>query len=147
MPSTNSTITAANAVATLTVSGVFSAPQTLSGFSADNIFDTPDLVANETMMGVDGRLSGGYVYAPVPQTWTFMADSTSNDIFDAWYAAMKTNKDTYIASGIITLKSLSMQYTLKRGFLTSYSPAPAAAKVLQPRRYTITWQSITGAAI
>lgn len=147
MPNSNSTITAANAVATLTVSGVFSAPQTLSGFSADNIFDTPDIVMSETMMGVDGRLSAGFVYSPVPQTWTFMADSTSNDIFDAWAAAMYTNRDTYLASGIITLKSTSSQYTLRRGSLTSYSPAPAAAKVLQPRRYTITWEHITKVSI
>ena len=53
------TITGASAVIMLSVPGLFSTPQQLQGFATDDIFDTAAIASAETLMGVDGNLSGG----------------------------------------------------------------------------------------
>ena len=142
MPNANSTITAANAVVTLSVAGLFSAPQQLQGFSADNIYEIGDQVITETLMGVDGRLSGGFVYNPIQQTFTLQADSASNSLFETWAAQQRSSRDVFIATGVTVLTSVGTKYNSSRGFLISYPPLPAAAKVLQPRKYVIQWESV-----
>lgn len=142
MPDQNSTLTAANAVITLSIAGLFTAPQQLQGFSADNIFEVGDQTITEVMMGVDGRLSGGFVFNPVQQTFTLQADSPSNTIFETWAAQQAKNLDVYVASGVTTLKSVGTKYTMTRGFLISLPPLPTAAKVLQPRKYMVQWQGV-----
>ena len=142
MPTASSTITSANAVITLSISGIFSAPQQLQGFSTDNIYEAGDQVVTETMMGVDGRLSGGFVFTPTQQTFTLQADSPSNGIFETWAAQQRSQKDAYYASGRTLLPSTGEEYICTRGFLISYPPMPTAAKVLQPRKYVIQWESV-----
>jgi hypothetical protein len=95
------------------------------------------------MMGVDGKLSGGFVPNARKVKITLQADSASNKIFDDWNAAQETAKEVYIASGVIALQGTGQKYQATRGFLTGYSPMPAAKKVLQPRTFEITFESIT----
>lgn len=142
MPDQNSTITSANSIITLTVAGIFSSPQQLQGFSADNVYETGEQVVTEVLMGIDGRLSGGFVYNPVQQTFTLQADSPSNTVFETWAAQQAINKNAYPASGVTTLISVGTKYVMTRGFLMSLPPLPTAAKVLQPRRYLINWESV-----
>ena len=66
----NRTITAANSVLLLSVASLFDVPQRIQGFSADNITNTDNLNNAETLMGVDGRLSAGWVAVAIPQTIT-----------------------------------------------------------------------------
>lgn len=136
------TITAANSQIVLVVATVFPVGQQLQGFAADDVFDTEALDNAETLMGVDGKLSGGYVFNPVKQNFALQADSPSNLIFDAWFAAQQAASEVYIASAVIHLPAVSRSYVMNRGFLTSYKPTPDAKKVLQPRKYQITWESI-----
>lgn len=138
-------ITAANAVLTLAIPPLFPIPQQLQGFAADDVYDVPQIRSVEVMMGVDGVLSGGFVYVQVPQEITFQADSAANRIFDTWWAQMQAAKDVYIASGLIRLPSVATKFGMFRGFLTGYKPAPAAKKILQPRKYEITWERIAPA--
>ena len=105
------------------------------------------LFRSETLMGVDGILSAGFVYVEIPQTISLQADSRSNDVFDTWWTQMQAAKDTYVAQGLISLPSIGKKYTLVQGFLTGYKPAPAAKKILQPRQYQITWASLAPAPI
>lgn len=142
MPTASSTLTSANAVITLSISGIFSAPQQLKGFSTDNIYEMADQVVTETQMGVDGRLSGGFVFNPTQQTFTLQADSPSNTIFETWAAKQRTQRDAYYADGLTVLPSTGEQYVCARGFLKSYPPMPSAAKILQPRKYVIEWESV-----
>jgi hypothetical protein len=135
-------ITSANSVLMLSVSSLYVVPQQIQGFAADDIFDLDALEVAETMMGVDGRLSSGYVNVPVKWGISLMADSPSNAIFDNWYVSQKQQQDVYFANGSITLPSLGVVYTLTKGSLTSYQPGPNAKKVLQPRKHVITWESI-----
>ena len=53
-------ITSANAVLTMSISGLFNAPFQLQGFSGEDIYTSGPLAAVETIMGLDGKLSGGF---------------------------------------------------------------------------------------
>ena len=141
------TLTAANAVITLAIAGLFDQPRSLFGFAADDIFTTDPIQKTQTVMGVDGVLSGGYTPNPVVQTFALQADSNANDMFDAWASFQDIQKDAFTAVGVIILKSVGTKYNLTRGFLTSYPPIANAAKILQARRYGITWQSVLPAPV
>lgn len=146
------TITGANAIYALSIAPpafapqvsatLFAAPVQLQGFAADDAFATEPLASVEVLMGVDGILSSGFVYVPVRQTITLQGDSISNQIFDLWWNAMQTTKDVYLAQGIITLTTIQTKYALNNGSLTTYQPLSDVRKLLQPRRFGITWQSI-----
>ncbi|WP_048996431.1 phage tail fiber protein [Burkholderia multivorans] len=143
----SNTITSANAVFMLAVTDLFPVPQQLQGFAADDIFDTEALTPAEVVMGVDGKLSAGYTPVPTKQNISLQADSDSNLIFEAWHLAQQTAKEVYFASAIVRLPSVSKSYVLTNGVLTSYMPIPDAKKILQPRKFQITWESVVGAPI
>ncbi len=94
-------------------------------------------------MGVDGILSGGFVFNPIEQSFTFQADSSSNLIFDTWYQNQVSLKDVYTASATVILTSIGREYVCTNGFLRTWQVIPSAARTLQPRRATIHWNSIT----
>jgi len=140
-------ITGATAVVMLTLPGVFPAPFQLQGFAADDVYDTDDLVSAETLMGVDGKLSGGFVYVPVVQRYHLQADSPSIIFFDSWWAAQQQVIEVFNANGLVSIPSLGKKFTMTKGFLTGYKPLPDAKKLMQPQNFAITWQSVFPAVI
>jgi hypothetical protein len=138
----NSTITSANSVFTLVVAGLFPAPVQLKGYASDKAFTTEAVDLAEVQMGVDGRMTAGFVPNPVKQTVTLQADSPSKDIFTAMIQAMKTAREVFYISGSIALPSTGEAFTLTRGILTNAKQIPDAQKVLQPVDYVITWESV-----
>lgn len=94
-------------------------------------------------MGVDGVLSAGFVYVPIRQTIALQADSPSNALFDLWWNAMQTTKDVFLAQGVITLTTINTKYSLLNGSLTTFHAIADVKKLLQPRRYGITWQAVS----
>jgi hypothetical protein len=136
-------ITSADAVITLSIVGLFNdVPQQIQGFATDDVFDVDQIKSVELMMGVDGNLSGGFVYQEVPMSVSLQADSDSNDIFDAWWNQMQSARKPYKAEGRILLPSLGFKFVAHKGFLTGYKPAPPGKRVLQPRTYQITWARV-----
>ncbi len=138
-------ITSANSIVMISIASVYTTPQQLQGFAADDIFSTDTMEIAETMMGVDGRLSAGYVFVPVKWSISLQADSPSNAIFDNWRAAQVSAGDVYFASATVNLPSLGKTYDLVNGVLTSYPPIPDAGKTLKPRKFGLTWESVTPA--
>ncbi len=138
-------ITAANSVLTLSVATLFPTPQQLQGFAADDVYDIARIQSVETLMGVDGVLSAGFVFVEIEQTIRLQADSPSNFVFDTWYTQMVANFTTYAAQGVIRLPNIQSKFTMSNGFLTGYKPAPQARRVLQPREYQIRWNAIAPA--
>ena len=134
-------ITAADSIYIINIPNVLLAPVQLQGFAADDIFDTEPLEAAETLMGVDGILSAGFIFVPVPQSITLQADSASNSVFDAWWTQEQANKTKYAASGQIRLKSIGTKWALTNGFLVTYPVIPNAGRTLKPRKFMIRWQS------
>jgi len=143
----NATLTVANSVYLLVIPDLFPIPQQLQGYAADDVFSTEAVDSVEVVMGVDGQLSAGWMPTPKKQTIVLQADSVSSLMFDAWQQAQEAVRDAFVADGFITLPSLGRIYTCTKGFLTSYMPIPDARKILQPRRFQITWESIIGAPI
>lgn len=137
------TLTNANSVFTLAVASVYPTPQLLQGYATDDAFTADDVAPVEVVMGVDGKLSGGYTPVPYVMTVMLQADSASCRIFDDWHAAQKAAKEVYTASGLIVLQGTQQKFAASKGFLTSYSPAPAAKKILQPRKFVITFEDIS----
>ena len=135
-------ITSANAILTLAIPLLFPTPVQLQGFAADDVYDIPRIKSVETLMGVDGVLSGGFIYVEVLQDIMLQADSPSNSLFDTWWTQMQAAVDVYPANGSIVLPGIATKFTMVNGYLTGYTPAPAAKKVLQPRRFEISWNSI-----
>ena len=138
----NSTITSANSVFTLVVAGLFPAPVQLRGYASDKAFTTEAVDLAEVQMGVDGRMTAGFVPNPVKQTITLQADSPSKDIFTAVIQATKAAREVFYISGSISLPSTGESFTLTRGILTNAKQIPDAEKVLQPVDYVITWESV-----
>jgi hypothetical protein len=137
------TITGASAIYTISIQTIFPTPQQLQGFAADDVFTSEPIAAAEVLMGVDGVLSSGFVYVPFRQTIALQADSASNLIFEQWWLANQTARENYAATGIIILPTISEQYSLTSGYLTSYPFTADTKKLLQPRRYQITWQLVS----
>jgi hypothetical protein len=137
------TITAANSVFAITIAGLFPEPIRLQGFAADDVFSHALVAPVETLMGVDGFLSGGWTPQPKVQTIALQADSPSNAYFDDWYSAQETAREVYVADAHVTLQSIDVSFHCVKGFLTNYPPMADARRVLQPRRFSITWESIT----
>ena len=138
----DTTITSANSVFTIVVAGLFPAPVQLRGYASDKAFTTEAVDLAEVQMGVDGRMTAGFVPNPVKQTVTLQADSPSKDIFTAMIQAMKTAREVFYISGSIALPSTGESFTLTRGILTNAKQIPDVQKVLQPMDFQITWESV-----
>ena len=141
------TITSANAVYTISVSDLSLGPSQLQGFSADDIFTTEPVEAAEVSMGVDGNMSGGFVFVPIPQSVNLQADSDSNNFFDDWWQAQQIAKDLFYANATVLLISIGRKWALTKGILRTYPPIPDAAKTLRPRRFSLTWERVSPAPI
>lgn len=141
------TLTAANSILTLSIPGLFDSPVLIQGFATDAVSDTDSVQPAETMMGVDGNLSAGWIPVPIVQNYNIQADSDSIDIFEQWYQTQQQIQEILRANGMFVVQSLGVKYTHRRGILTGYVPTANLQKVAQPRKFSITWEGVTSAPI
>lgn len=134
------TITAANAIFTLAVPGVYNVAQRLQGFGVDDAF-TNDLVpTTETQVGVDGFGVAGYVPRAVPMMIRLLASATASfTVFENWIAAQDALQDVLYASAQIAQPSVGRRYTCFQGSLERVSTMADARRVLQNREFHIMW--------
>lgn len=137
------TLTSANSVLMLAVAGVFPVPQQLQGYATDDAFAANDVKPVEAVMGVDGRLSAGFTPYPTEIEITLQADSPSLSIFDTWKTVQDTARDVFFANMTVTISGTGQKFACSKGALTSASPFPTGRKILQPRKYQITFESVT----
>jgi hypothetical protein len=138
----DTTITSANSVFTLVAAGLFPAPVQLRGYGTDKAFITESVDLAEVQMGVDGRMTAGRIFNPVPQTITLQADSPSKAVFATIAQVMKTTREIIYLSGEIVLPSTQEKFVLTRGVLQNAKPIADAQKVLQPMDFKIIWESV-----
>lgn len=136
------TITSANSVYTILVAGVIPAPFQLQGFATDAAFETEAADVAETVMGVDGIMSAGFIPFITSQTITLQADSPSIEVFETWLGAMKAVREIFYANGTIALPSVGKSYVLTKGVLKRVTQSPAARKTLQPQVYQLDWNDV-----
>jgi hypothetical protein len=141
------TITSANSVFLLGVTGVFPTAQQLQGFAADAAFATADIDMAEVMKGVDGNMSYGWLPQMNVQTISLQADSSSGFLFETWVQAENAAKEKMPCFAILTIPGLQRVYTLSNGVLSRAVPHPKAGKTMMPRDFVITWDKIVPAPI
>jgi hypothetical protein len=141
------TITSADATITLTVAGLFDTPVQLQQFAAEDIFDMPTTTHSEVVMGADGVQSAGFVFTSRPQTFALQANSPSCQLLDDWINAEEQAVDIFRADGTITLRALGKVWTMTNGALTNFAQISDAKKVLQPRKFTITWERVVASPL
>jgi hypothetical protein len=141
------TLTAANAIYLLGAIGIYSTAQQLQGFEVDDAFATDAVVNAQTKMGVDGILSAGWVPMEVKQVITLQADSPSNIIFDTIYTTEQAAQEKSVLFCTIQIPGLGTKYAGLKGFMTSYIPVPDVKRIVQARKFGITWQSLLPAPI
>lgn len=144
-------ITSANAKLTLTVrnsSGIVVGPFTVEGYSQDASFGVEAVDAAEAIMGVDGKLSGGFLPQPTKFAISLMPNSPSIALFEAWNAAQKALGDVLVADGFVSAPSLGKAFALVKGFMTRLTPMPTARKTFsEPQVFELTFESSTPAPI
>jgi len=142
-----STITSANSSFALIVPGVYSAPQSIQGYATDDAFTAEAVEKVEAMMGIDGKLSAGYIFNPYKMTVTLQADSASLALFTNWQLAQDAVREVIAASATIIIPSIGFKYAMSNGYLTRFQAMPEAKKTLGPPKFEITWEKIVGAKV
>lgn len=139
-------ITSANAILTLSVPVLFPVGQQIQGFSTDDIYGVAQIKSVETAMGVDGVLSGGFVFVAIVQTLMLQADSESNDFFDQVYAAQQAAQTVFFGNGSVILPAIGKKFLMINGLLTTFK-LPGAAKTLRPRTFRFQWNKVLAAPL
>jgi len=142
-----STLTSANSVLMLGVANLFNVPVKIEGYATDDAFMTADAESGEAIMGIDGKLSAGFTPYPVEMEVTLQSDSSSITFFEAVIDAELIAKEKYELNGSLLIPSIGKVYALTRGFLTTIAPTPTGKKILQPRKFKITFQSCVAAPV
>lgn len=134
-------ISTLNSVLTLGCS-ILPVAQTIVGFASDDAFATTSVKTNETLIGVDGIMSYGSVAVMYPMTITLQADSPSIAFFESIAQAEQQSGNTVPLFGELLLLSVNESYTLQTGVITNYPPTADGKKLLQPRKFEITFNKI-----
>ena len=140
------TLTSANSTFYLTY-GPIGLTFKVQGYAADDAFTADAVTTAETVMGVDGKKSAGWLPSIKGFTFTLQADSESNAKMDAILAYEKTARETGRLDGVITLPGIDRSFTLVNGTLKTYTPFAGAKKILQARPFTVDWEDIQSAVI
>lgn len=139
----NNTITSADAIFSLTVTNLYPTAQVLEGYAADAMFAFGDTEMANTVRGVDGKLSAGFVFGEYLQTITVMPDSPSWQIFETWMLTSLTAKAVFRCNATVILPSTGRKYTLTNGVLQRTKAMPDAQRVLAAGTFQISWESVT----
>jgi hypothetical protein len=135
-------LTAANAIITLSQATLFPTPQQLQGFAADEVTDMDNAKVLEHVMGVDGKLSFGFVFVERMQNITLQADSASNSFFDTINQYQEAGETAYPLTGVIILPAIGLMFNCTNGGLDTYNPMPPVRKIIQPRKYRLVWNRV-----
>src|SRR5689334_3137167 len=136
------TLTAANCQLTLFARPYLPVPTLIEGYSSDSafLFDTPAVA--EALIGVDGKMSAGYLPSITRQTIQLQADSASVRYFYDLLAATKAAREIAWMYGSIAIPSVGFSFTLTKGVLEQMTQAPPVGKILQPQTFQIAWNDI-----
>jgi hypothetical protein len=136
------TITAADSTFAISCADLVIAATLIEGYAADAAFSIDAVDTAETTLGVDGKLSAGWIPRSYSQTVTLQADSPSRPLFDLIVGAQDANRTIYRLGGVITLPGNKYTFTFSRGVLKNYSVMPNAQKTLQPMPFIIEWETV-----
>ena len=112
-------------------------------YAADAMFSFEAVTNAEIMFTADGKMKAGYVFNPQALTLNIMPTSDFASALDRISAYEKTLLDKVQLNFVLSIPALDETYYLTVGVLNTWSRAPSAARVLQPRVATFAFESIT----
>lgn len=136
-------ITSADSVFILSSADFALANFQLEGYAADAAFAMDNVDTAETSLGVDGKLSAGWVPRSYLQTVTLQPDSPSRPVFNSIIGAQDAARTVFRLNAVITLPGNQYSHSLRRGVLKNISAMANAQRVLQPMTFQIEWESVT----
>lgn len=136
------TITSADVAIQFSVDILYMAGFQLQGFAADNIFDANSVDIAQTVRGADGKLSAGFIFGDITQTFHIMPDSPVYQKIQTWINSSMATKAVYRCNAVVTFPSNGKKYTCSNGAMTTGGLMPSAGKVLQPITFTVQWETI-----
>lgn len=125
------TLTVADSSIVMTVEGLHPGGVPLQGYSADNVFEFGAVEALETQMGIDGRLSAGFVFNPIQFTVTLSADSPSLPVFESIWTRQRGQRTALDIGVTVATPANGKRCSLRNGYMMSYQ-APSGQRILQP---------------
>lgn len=135
-------ITSANSQLTLLVAGLFPAPVNIQGYAADDQFTSDSVDTAETVMGVDGIMSAGWVPAIVPLSVMIQADSPSIDLFVQWDEAQRVAREIIFGQATLLIPAMEKSYILTKGVLRQVKRIADGKRTIQPLPYLLHWGSV-----
>lgn len=135
------TLTVANSTLTMSTEALYPSAQRIQGYAADDAFDFSEVENGEYSMGIDGKLSAGFVFNAIPLTITLQADSASVAIFENIWQYEVSNRTKLTNNITVSLPAVGKRYELKNGYVQSYK-APSGKKILQPAVVVFTFERL-----
>lgn len=133
----NRDITSANAVAVLTVDTLFPVGMRLENWSTDAAVTADERQIAETRMGIDGKMSAGYIPSPHVITLTFEPISPSLRLIETVVKSTEALRKTFRCGLTITLPSLGKVFAYQNGVVMNDKLFPDIKKILDP--VTVKW--------
>src|ERR1700748_263885 len=106
----SATLTTANSTMTMTTEALYTSAQRIQGYAADDAFDFAEVENGEYSMGIDGKLSAGFVFNPIPFTMTLQGDSASLALFENIWQYEYSNRTKLTQDVTVTLPSVAKRY-------------------------------------
>lgn len=141
------TLTTANSVLTIRCPDVFGIPQVIEGFATEDAFSVPQYEIARAVMGVDAKLSGGFVPAVKELDIVLQADSPSNAVFQRIVQVMTGQREIVYLSATILMPGQNELWQFTKGILTKVPALAAAKKTAEARTYQVTWEDIQPATV
>ena len=140
-------ITSANATLVITISDLSIASVAMEGFAVDNAWSLDDAETAVAQVGVDGKMSAGWVPRLMPLTISFAPNSDSISTLTSIVTAQDTNKTIYTVQGVLSCPSVDKAWTLSNGVITRAKIAPDGNRVLGEQSFQLTFESAMPAVV
>ena len=140
-------ITSANSTLIITVSALAIASVAMEGYAVDNAWALDDAETAVAQVGVDAKMTAGWVPRLTPLTLSFAPNSPSVATLSAIITAQDTNMTIYTLQGVLSCPSVSKSWTLSNGVLTRGKIIPDGSRILGPQSFQLTFESARPAVL
>ncbi len=140
-------ITSANSTAILTVDELYPSGIILEQFSMEQSVLLDEIVFTESRMGVDGKISSGYVPSIKTVHIHLEASSPSFPILSVVAEVMSQNKTVYACTLVVNIPSIGKVYTFSNGVLKAGKVFPDNKKTLEPVTFKFEFESVKSSTL
>lgn len=140
-------ITSANSTLIITVSALAIASVTMEGYAVDNAWALDDAETAVAQVGVDGKMTAGWVPRLNPLTLSFAPNSPSVTTLSTIITAQDTDRTIYALQGVLSCPAIGKSWTLSNGVLTRGKMIPDGSRVLSPQSFQMTFESARPAVL